>query len=122
MLRATRLLNWDGIEIADVICEQRGGVADEHATGNTIVLARRAWFVRSVEGIEIPLDPTVASCMNPDEVQPYGHTHDHGDDCTTVVPLPGLVPWRSSGGQILTPEPLPTWPGMASAMEGSGTH
>ena len=80
MLNARSILVGDGVGIWDVTCRHgRGrGRADEHAGGHAVVFVRRGCFVRSADGVESVLDPTVAYCMNPGEEQRFDHPHDHG--------------------------------------------
>lgn len=93
MLRARTVLHRDGVHIADVACrhEPGRGHVDEHAGGPTVVFVRRGCFVRSADGAESVLDPTVAYCANPGEEQRFDHPHAHGDDCTALTLDPGLV-------------------------------
>jgi len=100
MLSARTLLRHDGVEIADVACRHpRGrGHAGEQAGGHAIVFVRRGCFLRSADGVETLLDPTLAYCMN------------HGDDCTSLTLAPDLVASLWGGGQTLPSVPLPTSP------------
>ena len=112
MLSARTLLRHDGVEIADVACRHtRGrGHAGEQAGGHAIVFVRRGCFLRSADGVETLLDPTLAYCMNPGQEQRYDHPHDHGDDCTSLTLAPDLVASLWGGGQTLPSVPLPTSP------------
>jgi hypothetical protein len=74
------------------------------------VFVRRGCFVRSVEGVETLLDPTVAYCMNPGEEQRYDHPHDHGDDCTSLSLQADLVASLWGGDPTLPSKPLATSP------------
>jgi AraC-like DNA-binding protein len=102
----------EGIEIADVVCRHpRGrGVAGEQAGGHAVVFVRRGCFVRSVDGVENVLDPTLAYCMNPGEEQRYDHPHDHGDTCTSLSIEPQLLASLWGGDPVLPSAPLPTSP------------
>jgi AraC-like DNA-binding protein len=84
MLSTRALFGGDGIQLADVACShERGrGHTDEQSDGHALVFVRRGCFVRSADGLESVLDPTVAYCMNPGEEQRFDHPHDDGDDCT----------------------------------------
>jgi AraC-like DNA-binding protein len=110
MLTARTFLNSDGIEISDIACRHRRGRghADEQTGGHAVVFVRRGCFVRSVEGVEMLLDPTLAYCMNPGEEQRYDHPHDHGDDCTSVFLDASLVASLWGGELVLPSGPLPT--------------
>jgi AraC-like DNA-binding protein len=112
MLSARTIVSHDGVEIADVACRHRRGRghAVEQAIGHTVVFIRRGCFVRSADGVETLLDPTVAYCMNPGEEQRYDHPHDHGDDCTSLVLQPGLVASLWDDDSSLPSGPLPTSP------------
>src|SRR5262249_31206741 len=105
MLHARTLLSGEGVTISDVSCRHaRGpGAAELHTGPHSLVFVRRGCFVRTADGAEAVLDPTVAYCVNPGEEQRYDHPHEHGDDCTVLAidePLLGELP----GG----PERLPT--------------
>ena len=70
MLTARTLLRRDGLEIADVECRHgRGrGLPGEQADRHVIVFVRRGCFVRSANGVESVLDPTLAYCRWPSSV------------------------------------------------------
>lgn len=112
MLTAHTFFSRDGIEIVDVACRhKRGrGLADEQAGGHTVVFVRRGCFVRSVDGVEALLDPTVAYCMSPGEEQRYDHPYDHGDDCTSLSLTPNVMASIWGGDPALPSKPLPTSP------------
>jgi AraC-like DNA-binding protein len=114
MLSAQRVLSRDGITISDVTCrhEPGRGASVEHTGGHALVFVRRGCFVRSAEGMEALLDPTVAYCLNPGEEQRYDHPHEHGDDCTAVFLSAGLVASLWGGDQILPTVPFPTGAGI----------
>jgi AraC-like DNA-binding protein len=112
MLSATTLHRGDGVEIADVACRHpRGrGLAAEQAGRHAVVFVRRGCFVRSIDGVDSLLDPTVAYCMNPGEEQRFDHPHDHGDDCTSLFMHAQLLASLWGGDPSLPRQPLPTSP------------
>ncbi|MFZ2112284.1 MAG: helix-turn-helix transcriptional regulator [Solirubrobacteraceae bacterium] len=112
MLSVRTIVNLDGVEVSDVACRHpRGrGHADELTSGHTIVFVRRGCFVRSADGTESVLDPTIAYCMNAGEEQRYDHPHDGGDDCTSLVLAPDLVTSLWGGDRRLPSTPLHTSP------------
>jgi AraC-like DNA-binding protein len=112
VLSARTFLSRDGVEIADVACRHRRGpgLTDEQTAGHAIVFVRRGCFVRSVDGVESLLDPTLAYCMNPGEEQRYDHPHDRGDDCTSLSLKPSLVASLWGGETRLPSVPLPVSP------------
>ena len=114
MLSMRTIVNLDGVEVSDVACRHsRGrGHTDEQTNGHTIVFVRRGCFVRSADGVESLLDPTVAYCMNAGEEQRYDHPHDEGDDCTSLVLHPDLIASLWGGEPRLPPAPLHTSPGI----------
>ena len=62
----------------------RGG-AVEPTTRHALVFVRRGCFIRSANGVESLLDPTLAYCMNPGEEERFDHPRTNGDDCTTIA-------------------------------------
>ena len=112
MLSARTVLSRDGVEIADVACRhERGrGHATEQTGGHAVVFVRRGCFIRSTDGVETLLDPTVAYCMNPHEEQRYDHPHAQGDDCTSLFLEADLVASFWGGEATLPSGPLPTSP------------
>jgi AraC-like DNA-binding protein len=112
MLQARTLASREGVEIADVACRHRRGqgLAGEQVGTRAVVFVRRGCFVRSADGIESLLDPTVAYCVNPGEEQRYDHPHDHGDDCTSISLDTSLAASLWGGDPTLPCELLPTSP------------
>jgi AraC-like DNA-binding protein len=112
MLSARTILHRDGVEITDVACRHtRGrGHPGEQTGGHAIVFVRRGCFLRSADGVETVLDPTVAYCMNPGEEQRYDHPHDHGDDCTSLFLDHELIASLWGGEETLPSTPLRTSP------------
>jgi AraC-like DNA-binding protein len=93
MLHARTILKDEGVEIVDVACRHGAGRGrpDEQILGHAVVFVRRGCFVRSADGAETLLDPTLAYCTHPGEEQRYDHPTGHGDDCTAVYLEPDLV-------------------------------
>ena len=87
MIERRTVFDRDGITVADVACRHRSGRghAVEPSPGHMIVFVRRGCFIRSADGIETLLDPSVAYCVNPGEEHRYDHPHADGDDCTAVA-------------------------------------
>jgi AraC-like DNA-binding protein len=87
------LFDRDGLTFADVRCRHGAGRgAEERYEGrHAIVLVRRGCFVRSADGLEATLDPTLAYAMAPGEIHRYDHPHGEGDDCTAVFLDPALL-------------------------------
>jgi AraC-like DNA-binding protein len=114
VLHARGILERDGVGIWDVTCRHGAGrgAASEHAGGHAVVFVRRGCFVRSAEGVESLLDPTVAYCMNPGEEQRFDHPHDHGDECTSVALTPELAAELAGGEPQLPAGPLPVGPAL----------
>jgi AraC-like DNA-binding protein len=112
MLSMRTIVDRDGVEVSDVACRHpRGrGHTDEQTSGHTIVFIRRGCFVRSADGVESLLDPTVAYCMNAGEEQRYDHPHDKGDDCTSLVLASDLIASLWGGELRLPSTPLHTSP------------
>jgi AraC-like DNA-binding protein len=112
MLSAHTFLARDGLEIADVACRHRRGHGrpGEQADGHRVVFVRRGCFLRSADGVQTLLDPTVAYCMNPGEEQRYDHPYDGGDDCTSLTVHPDLLASLWGGEPTLPAGPLPTSP------------
>jgi AraC-like DNA-binding protein len=112
MLTARATFERDGVGIWDVACRHRAGrgTAGEHAGGHAVVFVRRGCFVRSADGVESLLDPTVAYCMSPGEEQRFDHPHDHGDECTSIALAPELAAALLGGEPELPAGPLPVAP------------
>lgn len=114
MLHARRVLDRDGITIADIACRHARGRGHDgaHEGRHTLVFVRCGCFMRSANGVETVLDPTLAYGLNPGEEERYDHPHDHGDDCTALVLDAGLVASLWGGEPTLPAGPLPTSPRM----------
>lgn len=114
VIERASLLRSEGLELADVECRhQRGrGEVGEHVDSHAIVFVRRGCFVRSADGAEITLDPTLAYCLSPAEEQRYDHPHGHGDDCTAFFLSDELVESLQGGERSLPRVPIATSPGV----------
>jgi AraC-like DNA-binding protein len=112
MLSATTVLSRDGIEIADVACTHGPGrgTPGEQKGRHAFVFVRRGCFVRSADGEEALLDPTLVYCTNPGAEERYDHPHAHGDDCTTLGLSPELVEALWGGERDLPLRPLRNLP------------
>ena len=112
MLATRTILDRDGITIDDVACRhERGrGAASEPAEGHTLVFVRRGCFVRSAQGVDAVLDPTLAYCTNPGDELRYDHPYGQGDDCTALHLDAALAAALCGGDAVLPAAPLPTSP------------
>jgi AraC-like DNA-binding protein len=112
VISARTVFDGDGVTLADVACRHgRGRGADaERPRGHSLIFVRRGCFVRSADGVETLLDPTVAYAVNPGQEERYDHPHDHGDDCTALALDPELLASVWGGDPALPPGPLPTAP------------
>ena len=111
MIDRRAVVHCDGVTISDVACRHGAGRGEgpEPSPARAIVFVRRGCFVRSADGIEAVLDPTVAYCTNPGEEQRYDHPQEHGDDCT-VIALDAASADRLWGDAPLPAGPLYTTP------------
>jgi AraC-like DNA-binding protein len=84
---ARNVFRRDGVRLDDVACRHGRGRGRVEATRDTygIVFVRRGCFVRSADGAESVVDPTVAYCMNAGVEERFDHPHDDGDDCTAML-------------------------------------
>jgi len=114
MLTANSIFASEGVGVWDVACRHPAGrgAADEHAGSHAVVFVRRGCFVRSAEGGESLLDPTVAYCMRPGEEQRFDHPHDHGDECTSIALEPEPVAALWGGEPDLPAGLLPVAPAL----------
>ena len=112
MLSVRSLLSSDGVEIADVLCTHARGKAreSEQVAAHAVVFVRRGCFVRSADGAEAVLDPTLAYCMNPEQEQRYDHPHAGGDACTSLALDVALLASLWGGDPQLPSAPLPVMP------------
>jgi AraC-like DNA-binding protein len=132
MLSATTVLSRDGIEIADVVCTHgRGrGRPNERKRGTGFVFVRRGCFVRSADGEEALLDPTLAYFARPGTEERFDHPHAHGDDCTWLGFEPSLIAALWAGEPTPPSIPLRNAPGtdleqrllLAAAQRGADAH
>jgi AraC-like DNA-binding protein len=112
MLSVRSLLSEDGVEVADVVCTHgrgRGRESEQVAT-HALVFVRRGCFVRSADGAQTLLDPTLAYFMDPRQEQRYDHPHDGGDVCTSLVLDAQLLASLWGGDPRLPHAPLPVAP------------
>lgn len=112
MLHAEKLFERDGLSIHDVRCGHGAGrgEAELYNGAPALVLVRRGCFVRSADGRDFVLDPTLAYAMVPDVVHRYDHPHGHGDDCTALFFEPALIASIWGGSPDLPAHPLPSPP------------
>ena len=112
MLSKRIVLDSDGIAIEDFACRHPGRRADavEPTTRHALVFVRRGCFIRSADGVESLLDPTLAYCMNPGEEERFDHPRTSGDDCTTIALDPALAASLWGGEETLPSGPLPVPP------------
>src|SRR5919204_445134 len=84
---ARNVFRRDGVRLDDVACRHGRGRGRLEATRDTygIVFVRRGCFVRSADGTESVVDPTVAYCINAGVEERFDHPHDDGDDCTAML-------------------------------------
>jgi AraC-like DNA-binding protein len=74
-----------GLSVTDVTCHHRAGRgSDEPVSALAIVFVRRGRYVRSADGRETLLDPTLAYAMTPGQEQRCDHLDDAGDACTML--------------------------------------
>jgi AraC-like DNA-binding protein len=87
MLVSHTVLDYAGIEVAEVACRHRSGrgAETEPSSGYGLVFVRRGCFVRHADGAREVLDPTVAFARAPGQEQHYDHPTDAGDDCTALT-------------------------------------
>jgi AraC-like DNA-binding protein len=82
----------------------------EPCTRHALVLVRRGCFIRTVDGVESLLDPTLAYWTNPGEEERFDHPQTNGDDCTTIALDPVLAASLWDGEEILPSGPFPVPP------------
>jgi AraC-like DNA-binding protein len=112
VVSARTVLRRDGIALADVACRHEAGRGRPEAprAAHGLVFVRRGCFVRSADGAEAVLDPTVAYCATPGVEERFDHPHAHGDDCTALFLPADLVATLWGGEQTLPSGPVPTSP------------
>jgi AraC-like DNA-binding protein len=112
VLTARTLLHRDGVTLADVSCTHAAGrgAEDDRRSSHSLVFVRRGCFVRSVDGDECLLDPTLAYGSNPGHTERIDHPHDHGDDCTWLRIDADLAAALWGGDPQLPARPLSTTP------------
>jgi AraC-like DNA-binding protein len=114
MLHRSELFARDGLRIQDVRCGHGAGRGEPEVNshGHGLVFVRRGCFVRSAQGDEILLDPTLAYALAPGWEQRYDHPHGEGDDCTALLFEPALLAGMCGGAPDLPTGPLPTSPAL----------
>ncbi len=111
MLSARTILEWDGLEIADVACRHgRGKGAVEEAGAHSVAFVRRGCFVRSATAGRALLDPSAVFFANSGEEQRYDHPHAGGDDCTAFILSPSLAASIWGGDPTLPSAPVHSSP------------
>jgi AraC-like DNA-binding protein len=112
MLSKRVVLDSDAIAIEDFACRHPGRRGDAVAptTRHALVFVRRGCFIRSVDGVESLLDPTLAYCMSPGEEERFDHPGTSGDDCTTIALDPALAASLWGGDETFLTGPLPVPP------------
>jgi AraC-like DNA-binding protein len=112
VLSSSTILARDGITISDVACRHEAGRGQsvEQAGRHALVFVRRGCFVRSADGVESLLDPTMAYFMSPGEEERYDHPHQHGDDCTALMMSAELAASLWGGDPSMPSGALPTSP------------
>ncbi len=112
MVSARTIFARDGVRLDDVACHHgRGrGLLEETRKVHGIVFVRRGCFLRSADGAESVVDPTVAYCMNPGVEERFDHPHEDGDDCTSLLLEPGLAASLWGGEHGLPAGAVPTAP------------
>jgi AraC-like DNA-binding protein len=114
MLSKRVILDTDAVTIEDFACRHPGrrGDAVEPTTRHALVFVRRGCFIRSVDGVESLLDPTLAYCMSPGEEERFDHPRTSGDDCTAIALAPALAASLWGGDETYPPGPLPVPPSL----------
>jgi AraC-like DNA-binding protein len=112
MLSKRVILDTDAVVIEDFACRRPGrrGEADQPTTRHALVFVRRGCFIRSVDGAESLLDPTLAYCMSPGEDERFDHPSTSGDDCTAIALDPALAASLWGGDEMFPRDPLPVPP------------
>jgi AraC-like DNA-binding protein len=112
MLSKRVVLDSDAIAIEDFACRHPGRRGDAVAptTRHALVFVRRGCFIRSVDGVESLLDPTLAYCTSPGEEERFDHPGTSGDDCTTIALDPALAASLWGGDETFLTGPLPVPP------------
>jgi AraC-like DNA-binding protein len=112
VLRPRQLLDRDGLSIEDVRCAHTAGrgEAELYRGSHALVLVRRGCFLRSADGRDSLVDPTLAYGMVPDQIHRYDHPHGQGDDCTALFFRPELIASLWGGEPGLPVDPVATSP------------
>jgi AraC-like DNA-binding protein len=112
VLRSATILERDGLAIRDVACRHDPGRGDvvEPTSWYSLVFVRRGCFVRSADGVESLLDPTMAYFTSPGHEERFDHPHEHGDDCTALTMSDELVVSLCGGDLSMPDSAVPTAP------------
>jgi AraC-like DNA-binding protein len=112
VLTARTLHHRDGVTLADVSWTHAAGrdAEDDRRSSHSLVFVRRGCLVRSVDGDECVLDPTLAHGSNPGHTERIDHPHDHGDDRTWLRIDADLAAALWGGDPQLPARPLSTTP------------
>jgi AraC-like DNA-binding protein len=110
VVQARTILSRDGVTLDDVACRHgRGrGLTEETRQTHGIVFVRRGCFLRSADGAESVVDPTVAYCMTPGVEERFDHPHVDGDDCTALRLDAALAASLWGGEHAFPSGPVPT--------------
>jgi hypothetical protein len=86
MLSQHVIVHSELVTVCEIACRHSAGRGRtvEYTAGHALVFVRRGCFVRTAEGAQAVLEPTVAFCINPGEEERYDHRQNTGDDCTVV--------------------------------------
>jgi AraC-like DNA-binding protein len=112
VLHPHNLFDQDGLSIHDVRCRHTAGrgEAELYSGMHALVFVRRGCFLRSADGRDSLVDPTLAYAMVPEQTHRYDHPHGQGDDCTALFFTPELIASLWGGDPGLPVNPVATSP------------